>query len=105
MPSSTPKRGNSARLSRDDRIQVLALRDAGHSYQEIASQLAISHCQVQYTCQTEKATPRKAHGQLPKLSDDQVNDIIVWISTSKINCRMPYYKVVQELDLGCLQML
>ena len=101
-PPSNPKRENSTCLNRDDRIRVLTLRGVGCSYQQISNQLGISHRQVQYTCQSQRATPRKAHGQPPKLSDDQVNDIIAWISASKINHRMPYHKIVQELDFGSI---
>jgi hypothetical protein len=44
--TSTPpqQRGNSTRLSRDDRIRILALQDAGFTYQQIAHQLQITHC-------------------------------------------------------------
>jgi ketohexokinase/beta-glucosidase len=99
-PSTPPQqRGNSTRLSRDDRIRILALRDAGFTYQQIAHQLQITHRQVQYTCQSQQLTPKKAPGKPPKLSEEDVNDIIAFISSSKHNRRMPFYKVCQELDL------
>lgn len=54
-PSEVPEsRQNSTRLNRDDRIRVLALRDAGLTYQQIASQLQMTHRQVQYTCQSQQ---------------------------------------------------
>lgn len=40
----------SLRLNRDDRIRVLALRDAGFTYMQISQQLHITYRQVQYTC-------------------------------------------------------
>ncbi|KAL4780626.1 hypothetical protein BJX76DRAFT_350823 [Aspergillus varians] len=97
-PTSIPK-SNSVRLTRDNRIRVLALRDAGFTYQQIASQLQITYRQVQYTCQSEQATPRKPRGQSPKLSEEDVDRIIKFISSSKRARRLPYYKVIQELDL------
>ena len=98
MAPTTPPR-NSTRLDRDDRIRVLTLRDGGLTYQQIANQLHITYRQVQYTCESQKPTPRKAKGQPPKLSESDVDNIITWISTSKHNRRMPFYKVVKELDL------
>jgi ketohexokinase/beta-glucosidase len=44
-------------------------------------------------------TPKKAPGQPPKLSEEDVDDIIAFISSSKKNRRMPFYRLCQELDL------
>ncbi|OJJ54501.1 hypothetical protein ASPSYDRAFT_160091 [Aspergillus sydowii CBS 593.65] len=99
-PSGVPEsRQNSTRLQRDDRIRVLALRDAGLTYQQIASQLQMTLRQVQYTCQSQQATPKKARGQRPKLSENDIDKIIEFISSSERNRRMPHYKIIQELDL------
>uniref|UniRef100_A0A093UUS5 Transposable element Tc1 transposase n=1 Tax=Talaromyces marneffei PM1 TaxID=1077442 RepID=A0A093UUS5_TALMA len=89
----------STRLNRDDRIRILTLREAGFTYLQIASQLHITHDQVQYTCQSQQATPKKARGRTPKLSEEDVDRVIDWISSSKRTRRMPYYKVIRELDL------
>ncbi|EED11731.1 conserved hypothetical protein [Talaromyces stipitatus ATCC 10500] len=93
-------RQNSARLNRDERIRVLTLRDAGFTYLQISQQLQISYRQVQYTCQSQQATPKKARGNPPKLSEAEVDHIIEWITSSKRTQRMPYYKVIQELNLS-----
>jgi hypothetical protein len=100
-PSTPPQQAaeQRGRLSRDDRIGVLTLRDAGFTYQQIADQLQITHRQVQYTCQSQQKTPKKAPGQPPKLSEEDVDDIIVFISSSKRNRRMPFYRLCQELNL------
>jgi transposase len=90
----------SLRLDRDDRIRVLALRDAGFTYLQISQQLQISYRQVQYTCQSQQATPKKPRGATPKLSEAEVDRIIEWITSSKRTRRMPYYKVIQELNLS-----
>ncbi|EED23145.1 transposable element tc3 transposase, putative [Talaromyces stipitatus ATCC 10500] len=76
-------RQNSARLNRDERIRVLTLRDAGFTYLQISQQLQISYRQVQYTCQSQQATPKKARGNPPKLSEAEVHHIIEWITSSK----------------------
>ncbi|RJE23131.1 Transposable element tc1 transposase [Aspergillus sclerotialis] len=96
---TTPPQGNSARLDRDNRIRVLTLRDTGFTYEQIASQLQITYRQVQYTCQSHQATPKKARGQSPKLSDEDVDKIIEFMSSSEQTRRMPYHKVIQELAL------
>jgi transposase len=90
----------SLRLDRDDRIRVLALRDAGFTYLQISQQLQISYRQVQYTCQSQQVTPKKPRGVPPKLSEAEVDTIIEWITSSKRTRRMPYYKVIQELNLS-----
>jgi hypothetical protein len=96
-PTTPPKKF--IRLDRDDRIRVLALRDASFTYQQIADQLHITYRQVQYTCESQKSTPRKAKGQPPNLSESDIGNIIDWISASIQHRRLPFYKVVKELDL------
>lgn len=99
-PSEEPEpRQNSKRLNRDNRIRVLALRDAGLTYQQIASQLKMTHRQVQYTCQSNEATPKKACGQRPKLSEEDVDKILEFISSPERAQRMPYFKIIEELEL------
>ena len=98
-PESSQPRENSVRLDRDNRIRILALRDAGCTYLQISQQLQITYRQVQYTCQSQQATPKKARGNPPKLSEADVDNVIEWITSSKCNRRKPYYKVVQELNL------
>lgn len=92
-------RKRSSRLTRDDRLRILTLRDAGFTYEQIVQQLHFSHHQVQYTCQSGQATPKKAPGNPPKLSEAQVDDIIKYISSSERTRRLPYSKVIQELNL------
>ena len=99
-PNEPEPRQNSTRLNRDDRIRVLTLQDAGLTYQQIISQLQMTYQQFQYTCQSHQTTPKKAHGQRLKLSEEGVDKVIDFISSSKQTRRMPYYKVIQELDLS-----
>ena len=95
-PMATPK----PNLDCDHQLQILTLQDAGLTHTAISNQLHISVCQVQYTCQTQKATPKKPKGQPPKLSEEQMDDIITWICASKQNHHKPFHKVIEELDLG-----
>ena len=97
---STPDRPNSTCLDRDDRIRILTLRDAGFTYQQIVDHLpGITYRQVQYTCQAKTYSPKKARGQTPKLSTTQLDDILAFISSSERAKRLPYAKIIQELDL------
>ena len=97
---TTPQKEYAIRLTRDDRIRIQTLREAGLTYQQISQQLHINYRQVQYACQASQVTPKKPRGATPKLSDDQIDEIITWISQSKKNRRMPYYKVIKALDLS-----
>lgn len=97
---ATPDRQYSARLDRDNRIRILTLRDAGFTYQKIVDQLpGITYRQVRYTCQVQTYSPKKARGKTPKLSAAQVDDIIAFISSSERTKRLPYKKVIEELEL------
>ncbi len=49
MPPSTPKRKKQY-LTRDQRLQILTLRDAGFTYDGISRQLHVTYEQVEYTC-------------------------------------------------------
>ena len=86
-------------LRRDDRLRILTLRDTGLSYSAISNQLHVSYRQVQYTCRTQQATPKKPKGQPPKLSEEQMDDIIAWISTSEVNRQKPFHQMIKELNL------
>jgi ketohexokinase/beta-glucosidase len=95
-----PPNENSARLEREQRIQILTLREAGFSYNNIVAQFEdITYNQVRYTCRIEKWTPRKAKGAPMKLSELQINEILAFISSSRRTRRLPFYKVIRELEL------
>ena len=67
------------------------MTDLGYSQHSIAYHLDTTRCVVQYTQQIQRATPQKPKGSAPKLSKDQVNEVIDFINASKQNQRMPYY--------------
>ncbi|OJD20718.1 hypothetical protein ACJ73_07945, partial [Blastomyces percursus] len=47
----------------------------------------ITHRQVQYACQQEHPTPKKRPGRPVKLTEEQVNEIIEFITASRENRR------------------
>ncbi|KAI0994480.1 hypothetical protein K3495_g13702 [Podosphaera aphanis] len=70
QPTTTQIR-YSNRLSREQRIRVLALYEARHSNREISDLLGISMNQVKYTIQTGRISPEKSTGRPPMLSTEQ----------------------------------
>ena len=74
---STPVR---TRLTRDQRRDILLLRQIGKSYSEIALILTVTERAVQYTCNLQKATPQKQPGRPSKLSQEEVTELICFIS-------------------------
>ena len=80
-PPSTPVR---ARLTRDQRRDILLMRRLGKTYQEIATFLGVSQRAVQYTCEKQTATPQhhKA-GRPPKLNKNEVDQVVEFVTSSK----------------------
>jgi ketohexokinase/beta-glucosidase len=78
----------------------LTLRAAGFTYTKIQGQFEdITYDQVRYTCRSEKWTPRKARGAPIKLSEQEVDEILLFITGTRRGRRLPYHKVVRELQL------
>ena len=96
---TTPTRKNKTWLTRDERLTVRALRSQNLIYEQIASQLGITYRQVQTACTADRPIPRKSRGQRRKLSEDQLDEIIEFITSSKETRRMPYETVIKELQL------
>jgi transposase len=95
QPPQTPRH----HISRDQRIIARTLRSQGHTYAQIAQQPHITQRQVQKACTDDRPTPRKAPGRSRKLSEEQLDEIIDFVSTSKETRRMPYSQLIQELNL------
>ncbi|KAH6883452.1 hypothetical protein B0T10DRAFT_383587, partial [Thelonectria olida] len=72
------------------------LRNAGWTYQQIADHYHISLRQVQYAVTTQ-ATPRRRSGRPPLLTQLQVEELIEFITASKIGRRMALKKIPQAL--------
>ncbi|KAJ5675673.1 transposable element tc1 transposase [Penicillium macrosclerotiorum] len=96
MAPSMPTRKH---LTRDERLKILTLREEGVSYKRIADRLSCTYRQVQYICELGKATPRKGRGRKPKLSNEQLDDVISWIRSSFDNRQKSVYQIVAELEL------
>ena len=87
--------------SRDERIEARVLLRAGLSYKEIVNLTGLSYHQVQAVRRHNKVTPSKRSGRPPILSPAQVDELIEFVTASKRNRRLPYYRLPQELGWSC----
>ncbi|KAI1004160.1 hypothetical protein K3495_g4050 [Podosphaera aphanis] len=55
-------------LSRDQRLEILALYRTGFTYRQIATQLRVTYSRVKNTVQSGRASPKLRTGRNPKLS-------------------------------------
>ncbi|KAI0992963.1 hypothetical protein K3495_g15221 [Podosphaera aphanis] len=70
-------------LSRDQRLEILALYRMGFAYKQITTQLRETYSQVKNTVQSGRATPRLRTGRNPKLSPNQIDQLEEFISSSR----------------------
>ncbi|RPA78956.1 hypothetical protein BJ508DRAFT_200594, partial [Ascobolus immersus RN42] len=83
---------NGRHLSRDLRMQVHTLRSIGWTHKEIANKLKCSVSQVQYTL-TGPVTPKKRKGRPGKLSEDRVDELVLFVTGSREGRRMTYLEL------------
>jgi hypothetical protein len=88
-------------MTRDQRLQARTLHAVG--WQATAIQKffkdrgeKLTYRQVYYACKT-RPTPKKRTGRPPIISTTQIEELIAFISLSKINRRMAYWRVATEL--------
>ena len=94
---STPKKTH---LTHDQRHDVQLLRSLGWSYPKIAKHVDATERQVQYACQGP-ATPQKCSGRPLKLNSSQIEELIKFITASRIGRQMSYLQLVKILDFSC----
>jgi DDE superfamily endonuclease/Helix-turn-helix domain len=97
----TKDRFKSSDLSRDERLQIQTLRNAGWSLNQIADHLGCTWSQAQYACATEKVTPCKRSGRPPLLTPSQIEELITFVCFSKATRRMPYHAIPLALHWDC----
>lgn len=88
----SPRHPHHRYLSRDERLRVQTLRDAGWKLPEIQQQLGITWNQAQYAC-SHRLTPQKRSGRPPVLEEEQVDEIELFVISSKTNRLMSYYRL------------
>ncbi|KAF2272233.1 uncharacterized protein EI97DRAFT_496760 [Westerdykella ornata] len=79
-------------LSCDERIWVHTLRDIGWQLDDIVKMLNISWAQAQYAA-SHRVTPKKCPGHPPVLSKKQIDEIELFIVSSKTGKLMSYLEL------------
>ena len=93
MAPTTPKKQH---LTRDQHRDILALKSSGMTHKQIVEHFLFVWCtvitirQVSYACLTDHATPQKHSGKPPKLSPEQVAQLIAFVTSSRIGRQMTY---------------
>ena len=85
---------------RDQRRDIQLLHSLGWSYPKITKHIDTTKQQVQYACQG-LATPRKCEGRPPKLNAEQVQQLVEFVTASKIGWRMFYSRLATTLNFEC----
>jgi transposase len=85
-----PNRQKQPDLTRDQRLQVRTLRDIGWTYSRIASHLNCTERQIQTACTSEQTTPKKRDGRPTLLSNEQREELVVFVCNSRTNRLMSY---------------
>jgi transposase len=96
-PPSTPLRTH--QTTRDQRLQVQTLRDAGLTYNEIHQQLDLTFRQIQHAI-SHRVTPKKRKGRPSLLTQEEIDEIIAWICESKANRRTPWAQIPVLMGLN-----
>ncbi|KAL1999370.1 hypothetical protein VTN02DRAFT_4604 [Thermoascus thermophilus] len=98
--ATAPPRSRWHWTTRAQRRDILVLRRRGHSYEQIARRLGLTVRKVQYTCQSQRDTPRKPSGRRSRLGDAQLDAVVAFLAACPENRRLPYRKVIEALALG-----
>ncbi|PVH91698.1 hypothetical protein DM02DRAFT_545295, partial [Periconia macrospinosa] len=74
-----------SQLTRDQRLQIQTLRRAGFTLNQIAQQLSVSYHQAQYAAVADRPTPKKRAGRPPVLTEEQTDEIELFVVSSRTN--------------------
>lgn len=99
LPSAPPSTPPAACTTRDQRLQIQTLHDAGLKYGQIREQLGFTFRQIQYAL-SHRITPKKRRGRPLILTQEQINEIITWICILKANRRTSWIKILIVLELN-----
>lgn len=94
MNTTTPSTPQKKRhLSRDERLQIHTLHKAGLCYENIAKQLQVTKRQVQYAILNRRTSPKKRSGRPSALSEEQVDELVLFVTSSSAARRMTYFEL------------
>ena len=74
------------------------MRGLGFTYSQISTHLpGVTERAVQYTCNTQIATPKKKSGRPAKLSSTEIDELETYVKSSKAARRMSYKDLTKTL--------
>ena len=88
--------------SRDQRLRVHTLRDAGHSYAEIAFLTSVTYRQVYHAAHVP-VTPRKRSGRPALLTAEKIESLIEFVCATSKNRRLSWAALPEALGWDCSQ--
>jgi len=94
-----PVRNKNTDLSRDERLRIKVLCEAGFTIDEVVQRTGATWRQVQYA-NTHTTTPRRRPGRPPTLTQAQIDELIDFVCASRENRRMPYRRIATIMDFG-----
>ena len=102
MIPSTPRRHQ---LTRDKRLQIQTLYETGWKFDAIHAHLrphiaGLSVRQIEYTCQFTHPTPQKRTGRPPLLTEEQKNELITFVRSTKVTRRLSYLQLALHFNWG-----
>ena len=83
-------------LTRDERLQIHTLHEAGHSNAYIQT-WGFSKKQIQYTLRHRVTPQHKRSGKKPRITQAEGDRLEAFIRASKINRRLPYKRLLTEV--------
>ncbi|KAI1001565.1 hypothetical protein K3495_g6636 [Podosphaera aphanis] len=92
--SLTPTTGRRwHRLTRDNRLRILTLYNAGHSKEFIMSTLNVSKGQFYRTVSSGRVSPLRSSGRPHALTSEQVDELVAYICQSRETRRMTFLEL------------
>jgi hypothetical protein len=100
IPPSTPpsiSKRKKQYLTRDQRLQILILRDTNFTYDIISRQLHATYEQIEYICHFNHSTPKKRCGKSPIFNKIRTQELIIFIYIFRTHRLLTYAQLTLVL--------
>ena len=95
-----PIRRKKQQLTCDEGIQILAFRRIGMTYEAIAKLFHnISSYQVERVIHKDHPTPKKCSGQPLFITNEQSNELVIFVCASSHNCHLLWAQLHLEYPM------
>jgi transposase len=98
-PSNQPKWPDRTHLTRDQRLEIKTLQQAGYSQRQISKNLQISRKKVRTAIHGPATPQHKRTGRSSTISLEEKERIIAWVCNSKRNRRASWEKIAAEIGM------